>query len=199
MLSNVTKKNNINKVAYAINWIKDKTGHSKILSKKRDDYFSRASEISEILQVSEHDEAKEDQHPFNRILSKFKEGADSEWTSSHKDISENNGDNSPLDDFSANKDFMNQVQNLDFHKKIPLSIDIVESEQEETEVEVVNQEKKLWSLNQKADQIIDEENDNYTPWIGKVSQNISPFENIKKNLIINTDSINETSMKQLQK
>jgi len=182
--------------ALAVNKIKEHTLGGLRRQRQFDKEFDllHANEQSEIQEVSDHDDdSKDDDKVVTNILSKF--GSNNEHTDSENDMREEFAlESSKHLEFMKNE-FKNEVhehlskdgsgkQKIDFHSKIPLSIDILNAESEDDDNE------KLIILNSKGEKRIrpirldtngdeDDDNDsNYSPWINREVKE-SPLQNYK--------------------
>ena len=143
------------------------------------------NEESEIHTMSEHDLRDED-HFVHKILSKFtpskqspssasSENAESEWNSRSQ----------------SQKSYK-----IDFHeKKPPLSIEIAEK-QETEEAVVLDSNGQFRSGDESDDQ--EEEESNCSPFLARDQPKMSPFENPRRRLIINTDSMDSGNIRWLK-
>ena len=193
MLSNVLKKNITTEIAYGYNKLKVPIRNSKILA--QNSIFWRESELSEIQPISENGETREEQFPVKNILSKFRiydpEPIENNFQYNEQDVSENNNRNSQLNLENNNEEWLIFENNLDFHQNAPLSIEIIEQEIEENEAQLI-QGKNILKTEKEGDRhklILDcedntdlqeeELDDNWSPWIGKAANKLSPFQNFK--------------------
>lgn len=182
--------------AHAVNKIKDHTLGGLRRQRQFDKEFDllHANEQSEIQEVSDHDDDfKDDDRVVTNILSKFH--PDNEQSDSERDMREELVVESPKYLEFTNKEFKNEEREnvskdgsgkpkIDFHSKIPLSIDILNAESEDDDNE------KLIILNSKGEKRMrpvrldtngdeDDENDsNYSPWVQREVKE-SPLQNYK--------------------
>ncbi|CAI2366559.1 unnamed protein product [Moneuplotes crassus] len=178
----------------------------------RNPELNRDSIISDIPPCSELGDSREDQYPIKKMLSKFHE-APSDTDESQEEVSQRDSitshDRRMIAEFEKNLKSGNIFDNkFDFHQKTPLAIDIPEPEKEDDEAEVIRKSKEDPNKSKKTTEkemgkethLKSEDHDNnYYPQVENIRSKLSPFEKFKRNLIINTDSINNGSMKQLQK
>ncbi len=227
----------ISSISYCFNKLQKIPDRNKTFTK--DPGMNRDSIISDIPNMSEHGDSKEDQMPFKKILSKFNDNTfesdrshddksqekidnNSQHLSQHQSehISENqsesqrdsitSNDRRMIAEFEKNLKSGNIFGNkaIDFHQKTPLSIEIPEPEKEEDEAEVIQEgpntkESKLTNEDKNAEsksEIDAEESDNnYYPQVADLKNKLSPFQNFRRNLLINTESIDDGNLKPGQK
>lgn len=146
----------------------------------------QANEHSEIQDPSEVDEEehKDDEKVISNILSKFHPSADPQTNVIQEDPGESSSSNPEMSKLKGSNIYQEKAENsLDFHNNIHLSIDILNEESEDED------NSKIMILNSKGEKPLhhdssdikpDNENDsNYSPWVGRVESKLSPFQDYK--------------------
>lgn len=156
---------------------------------------------SEIEQDSDADEeTKDDGEIVSGILSKFHPPAEENESIINEEVVESSS--SRPDKHRFNNEYHAESPTP---PKAPLSIDILDEDSEDEDY--INM-----ALNSKGEKPLDnnisdnhpeddddENESNYSPWIYRAqNKNLSPFQNYKRQLIINTDSMESSNMKLLK-
>lgn len=181
------------------NVLKDSTGMTKTIIDTHKQFQNMSNEQSDINDLSENEDVGEEDHLVQNILNRFRNDDHSSLNDKEEQLeseeSNEEQDESEVSDANLDEDNSEHIElpkPVDFHQKTPLSIDIVESEGEEDEDEVIVLNSKGEPLNDNEilnNKETEEGKSNYSPWISKVQGKLSPFQNFRKRLIINTDSL----------
>lgn len=173
---------------YAINVIKDHALNGLRRQSQFDREFDlmQANDNSEIQDHSEVDEEehKDEEKVITNILSKFHPPADPQTNVIHEEPVESSSSNPEIYKLKGSNVNEEKAENsLDFHTNIHLSIDILneESEDEDNGKLMILNSKGEKPLNHNSSDIkADDENDsNYSPWVGRGESKLSPFQDYK--------------------
>jgi hypothetical protein len=200
MCSNVLKGKLTNVKAQVFNIMKDSTGNSKRIYGNQKQFEILDNDHSDIIEPSDNEDHEgedgDDDHLVQNILSRFR----NEDRSSIDYEEQPESEISHEDHVEGESEVIERHKPVEFHQKVQLLIDTdPESEEDEEEVVVINS--KGGSRNDHEMLNNDQEEDgesNYSPWLEKGQNKMSPFQNFRKRLIINTDSIDSGNLKSLK-
>jgi hypothetical protein len=176
------------------NVLKDSTGISKRIIDTQKQFQNMGNEQSDINDLSDNEDIGEEDHLVQNILNRFRNDDRSSLNNQEEqpesEDSNEEHEESEADIDESEPELIELPKPVDFHQKTPLSIDIVEPENEEDEEEVIVLNSKGEPLNENdALNYKEDGKSNHSPWISKAKGKLSPFQNFRKRLIINTDSL----------